>query len=194
MVMLTTSRAEADVARADMDSRRASILPQLNAQYSYDDLFGSRVGVVVRAQTTGGLSQFSEVNAARLRIQAALEDIRLTEQQLRRDVAAEIIQYEASKRRAAISRDASDTAGRVSESYMRQFIAGRRSWLDVMNALREAVTAQLSKADAEVTVMASAARLLLISGRWHPMFDQPISEETGPTDIPEPRQYGPRRP
>ncbi|MEZ5734540.1 MAG: TolC family protein [Novosphingobium sp.] len=187
-------RSQADVARAEMESTRASILPQLNAQYSYDDLFGSRVGVVVRAQTTGGLSQFSQVNAARLRIQSALEDVRVTEQQLRRDVAAEVIQYEAAKTRAAISRDASDTAARVSESYMRQFIAGRRSWLDVMNALREAVTAQLSKADAEVTVMASAARLLLRSGRWHPMFDQPVPAESDRLEIPEQRRFGPRKP
>jgi adhesin transport system outer membrane protein len=77
---------------------------------------------------------------------------------------------------------------------MRQFIAGRRSWLDVMNALREAVTAQLSKADAEVVVMSTAARLLLRSGRWHPMFERPVSDEADRQDLPEPRRFGPRRP
>lgn len=164
-------RAEADVARADVDTRKAAILPQLNAQYSYSDVFGSRVGVVVRAQSAGGLSQFSEVNSARLRIQSALENVRVTEQQLRRDIAADVILYESSRRRAEISTAASDTASRVSASYMRQFIAGRRSWLDVMNALREAVTAQLGKVDSEAAVMASASRLLIRSGRWRPVFD-----------------------
>jgi adhesin transport system outer membrane protein len=164
-------RSEADVAREEVSVRKSQILPQLNAQYSYDEVFGSRVGVVVRAQSTGGLSQVSEVNSARLRVQSALENIRTTEQQLRRDIASDVIQYEAAKRRAAISRDATDTAARVSASYMRQFIAGRRSWLDVMNALREAVTAQLGRADAEVNVMSSASRLLLRSGRWRPVFD-----------------------
>lgn len=164
-------RAEADVARADVDSRKAALLPQLNAQYSYSDVFGSRVGLVVRAQSAGGLSQFSEVNSARLRIQSALENVRVTEQQLRRDIAADVILYESSRRRAEISTAASDTASRVSASYMRQFIAGRRSWLDVMNALREAVTAQLGKVDSEVAVMASASRLLIRSGRWRPAFD-----------------------
>ena len=42
-------RSEADIARADLEARRAAILPQLNGQYTYDDVFGSRVGVVVRA-------------------------------------------------------------------------------------------------------------------------------------------------
>jgi len=163
-------RATADVARAVLEGRNASILPQLNAQYSYDDVFGSRVGVVVRAQNTGGLSQFSEVASARLRIQAALENIRVAEQQLRRDIEASLIQYEAAKRRAEISESAATTAARVSASYTRQFIAGRRSWLDVMNALREAVSAEIGRADAEVTAMSTAATLLLQSGRWRPVF------------------------
>lgn len=168
--------AQVDVARATVDASKASLLPQFDAQYSYDDIFKSRLGVVVRAQTNGGLSQFSEVTSARLRVQAALEDQRVAEQQLRRDVANDVIEYEAAKKRAAISTRASETAGRVSESYVRQFIAGRRSWLDVMNALREAVNAQIGKSDAEVSAMAASMRLLLRSGRWHPNFTEPAPQ------------------
>ncbi len=78
--------------------------------------------------------------------------------------------------RAQISTGASETAARVSESYMRQFITGRRSWLDVMNALREAVTAQLGKVDAESVAMSAAVRLTLRSGRWHPEFSNATAE------------------
>lgn len=169
--------ATADVARADFDARKASILPQVNAQYSYDDVFGGRAGVVLRAQTTGGLSQLSDVESARLRIQSALENVRVAEQQLRRTVATDLIEFDAAKARAEISTGASITARAVSESYMRQFIAGRRSWLDVMNALREAVTAQLGKVDAEATAMSTRVRLFLRSGRWHPVFQQNSSSE-----------------
>ncbi len=168
-----------DVARADLDSRKASIFPQLNAQYSYDDVFGSRVGMVLRQQTSGGLSQISQIESSRLRIQGALEDVRVTDQQLRRQVANDLIDYDAAKARATISMSASDTASRVSESYMRQFIAGRRSWLDVMNALREAVTAQLGKVDAQVAAMATSVRLILRSGRWHPVFEKSAGEPAG---------------
>ena len=89
-----------------------------------------------------------------------------------------------AKRRAAISTDASDTASRVSASYMRQFIAGRRSWLDVMNALREAVTAQLSQVDSELSVMSAASRLMLRSGRWRPQFED-LSEDLRPNAGPD---------
>jgi adhesin transport system outer membrane protein len=169
-------RSLVSVAEADLDASRASILPQVNAQYSYDDVFGSRVGVVLRQQTNGGLSQFSEVERSRLRIQGALEDVRVSEQQLRREIANEVIELDAARARAQISTGASETAARVSESYMRQFITGRRSWLDVMNALREAVTAQLGKVDAESVAMSAAVRLTLRSGRWHPEFSDATAD------------------
>ena len=169
--------AEADVARAERDSVRASIFPQLNAQYSYDEFNHSRVGLALRAQTLGGLAQFSQVEASRLRVDAALEQARVAEQQLRREVASDIIEYDSSRVRSSISLGASETAAKVSASYMRQFIAGRRSWLDVMNALREAVNAQIDRADSEVSAMASAVRLLLVSGRWRPEFpEKPVYE------------------
>ena len=163
--------AQVDVARADLSARRAAILPQINAQYSYDRIFGSRVGAVLRAQNDGGLSQFSQVNSARLRIDAAQEDLRSAEEQLRREVASDLIEFQAATSRAVISSTAAETADRVSESYMRQFIAGRRSWLDVMNALREAVQAEIGRSDAQVTAMATSVRLLIESGRWRPRFD-----------------------
>jgi adhesin transport system outer membrane protein len=163
-------RSLVTVAEAELDASKASILPQVNAQYTYDDVFGSRVGMVLRQQTSGGLSQFSEVDRSRLRIQSALEDVRVSEQQLRREIANEVIELDAARARAQISTGASETAARVSESYMRQFITGRRSWLDVMNALREAVTAQLGKVDAEASAMSAAVRLTLRTGRWHPEF------------------------
>jgi adhesin transport system outer membrane protein len=162
-------QAETDIARADYDSRRAAIFPQLNAQYTYNDVFGSRVGVVVRAQNNG-LGQFTQVDSARLRIQSSLESSRVQEQQLRRDIETALIQYDSARRRSEISLSAASTAARVSASYTRQFIAGRRSWLDVMNALREAVTAEIGRSEAEVTVTATAVQLLLRSGRWRPVF------------------------
>lgn len=169
--------AEADVARAEYDSRKAAILPQLSAQYTHDEFFGSRVGLAVRAQSSGGLSQFSEVNGARLRIDSALEARRQAELRLRREIASDVIQYDAAKARASISTRASATASNVADSYMRQFIAGRRSWLDVMNALREAVNAQIGKADAEQAALSAAVRLTLRSGRWRPNFTGPEQRE-----------------
>ncbi|HWK37123.1 TolC family protein, partial [Sphingomonas sp.] len=150
---------ETDTLKHEADIAKAQILPQLNGQYVYSDLYGSRVGVALKMQTSNGLAQFSALESARLRVDAANQQTRVAQQQLKSQMASDVIAYEASRSRASISRGASDAADRVSDSYMRQFIAGRRSWLDMMNALREAVNAQIGQADAEITAMAAAVRL-----------------------------------
>jgi adhesin transport system outer membrane protein len=119
-------------------------------------------------QASGGLSQLSAVTSANARYAQSLDQIQLAERQLRQEVANEVQNFDSAIRRALASREAAVSSQRVSQSYMRQFIAGRRSWLDVMNSLRESVTAQSSLAQAEITAMSTSVRLQLRSGRWQP--------------------------
>lgn len=157
---------EANAAQSEIKVARSSLYPQLNAVYSYSDFVGSRVGLGVRLQTSNGLSQFSAISAASARYDQAVNQVQLSVRQLRQSVAGDVIALEASMARAAVSSRASQTAARVSESYMRQFIAGRRSWLDVMNSLREYLSSRSSLAQAQVSAMALETKLNLRSGRW----------------------------
>jgi adhesin transport system outer membrane protein len=64
------------------------------------------------------------------------------------------------------SLDAAASAERVRQSYLRQFISGRRSWLDVMNSFQETTSADISVVDTETTALSAMDRLLLLTGRW----------------------------
>ncbi len=161
--------AQVDVARADLDGRKAALLPQIGAQYTYDVFLGHRIGAVVRAQNDA--TQLPQVNAARTRITQAQDNRLSSEVELRREVASDLILYRSSRVQVRVGHEAAVTAVAVSESFMRQYIAGRRSWLDVMNQLREAVNAQIQESDSQVAVMATAVRLTIESGRWRPTFD-----------------------
>ncbi len=55
------------------------------------------------------------------------------------------------------------------ESYMRQFTSGRRTWLDVMNAVREANTAEIDVIEARMSAQSSLSRIMLLSGQWAPL-------------------------
>lgn len=159
---------EADAARSEIQIAKASLFPRVAAQYSYNEITGSRYGIGLRMQASGGLSQLSAVTSANARYAQSLDQIQLAERQLRQEVASEVQSFDSAIRRALASREAAVSSQRVSQSYMRQFIAGRRSWLDVMNSLRESVTAQSSLAQAEITAMSTSVRLQLRSGRWQP--------------------------
>lgn len=160
--------AQTLVARAETRQARRAILPQLSAQYSYNDIIGSRAGIAITAQTSGGLSNLAAADAARARETSTELDVVTAERELRERVANDLVENAAARGRIASSGTATTSAENVTESFKRQFIAGRRTWLDVMNATREATAAELGSSDAEFSAMASAARILLQTCRWQP--------------------------
>lgn len=163
-------QAETLVARADVRIAEADIMPNLSAQYSHNEVTGDRVALVLRASTSGGLSQLSTLQAAKLRRQASELQITTAERTLQDSVNVDLVEN-ASTRGRIVSNETALTASRtVTESYQRQFTAGRRTWLDVMNAVREATSAELAESDAEISAMASAARILLRTCRWQPQL------------------------
>jgi outer membrane protein, adhesin transport system len=160
--------AEVEVAEADRRISEAQIFPQLSAQYARNEVIGDRVGLVLRAQTNGGLSSVSTAQAARLRARSSELQVGVAERELREAVILDLVENNAARNRIESSSLAAESAQAVTESFVRQFITGRRTWLDVMNAVREATTARLGETEAEVSAMASSARILLRTCRWQP--------------------------
>jgi outer membrane protein, adhesin transport system len=166
-------RFQAAETKADAEIARASALPQLSGQYSYDEIFGHRVGLVLRAQTDGGLSRFAAAEAAGLRRQSSEFQILAAERGLRDQVVADLEDYQSSCSRLVSGKAAADSAQRVTESYLRQFASGRRSWLDVMNAVRDAMTAEIDALDASTHRSAALSRIMLRTGVWQPGGERP---------------------
>lgn len=169
-------KAEILIADADVQVRRSALFPQLNAQYQKPVYGPDRVGVVLRAQTDGGLSRFSAVTVAQERRATAEIAILANERELREVVEADLLENSVARERASTSSLSATSAQAVTDSFMRQFVAGRRTWFDVMNAVRESMTARLGEVDARVSAMASATRLLMRSGRWTIQADQEAGE------------------
>lgn len=161
-------RLEAEVADADARIARAQTLPQLNAQYGYGEFNGHQVGLAVRMQMDGGLSRFAVADAARLRQVSSEARIGTAERELRDILVIDHVEYESASARAETTRFSADASQRVTESYMRQFTSGRRTWLDVMNAVRESTTAQIDALDAQVNMLVYLSRLMMRTGQWQP--------------------------
>jgi adhesin transport system outer membrane protein len=161
-------RAEVLIARADTKVAKAGLFPQLLGQLSHNEITGTRAGVALRAQTGAGLSQLSAVTSARARMDASEFNISTAERQLREALRLDFVTNKAARDRVAAGSRAQTTSEMVTESYKRQFIAGRRTWLDVMNAVRESTSSEMSVADAEVGAMASNARIWLRTCGWQP--------------------------
>ena len=166
-------QAEALVARADQKLARAQYLPRLSAQFSSNEVTGERVGLAFSAATNGGLSQFEAERSARIRREAAEIRVGAADVDLQTALAADFAENGNARDRIASSRDAAQSARAVTDSFQRQFVVGRRSWLDVLNAALEVTQADVAARDAEVSAMASAARIQLRTCRWQP--EPPVS-------------------
>lgn len=162
------SRAEALVARADQKAAKASLYPQLVGQLSSNEILGERVGVALRAQTGNGLSRFAAVDGARERVNATDEAVVTAQRDLREALRLDFVNNATARERVVAALTAATSSRLVTESYQRQFIAGRRTWLDVMNSLQESSSTRLAVVDAEIAAMATAARIQLRTCNWEP--------------------------
>ena len=165
---LARLRGEVLIAQADARVAKASIMPEVVGQVTHNEITGTRAGIVLRAQTGNGLSKFAESEAARTRVDAALFNVSTAERELRESLQLDFVNNRSARERVAANAQASMTSELVTESYKRQFITGRRTWLDVMNASREATNSKLSVAEAEISAMASNAHIWLRTCGWQP--------------------------
>jgi len=145
---------------------RSRLFPQIVAQASQSEVLGARFGVALRLQTGNGLSQFSAVDSAKADVLAAEYETATAEREIRELIKVDYLTFVAGRNRVVASERASRTSDLVTESYKRQFIAGRRTWLDVMNAVREAQAASLTESEAELSALAAYTRLMARSCNW----------------------------
>jgi adhesin transport system outer membrane protein len=167
---------EEEAAEAEVDLRRASYKPQVSLRYEHGSASAplngipgyttSRVMVVVEAQPGAGLSALSGVDAAiarrestRLQRDTALRD-------LRERVSMDWDELIAAANRLANSLVASGSSKEVFESYARQYTAGRKTWLDVLNTVREATQSDLAVVDSRAQVTGARLRLQLETGNF----------------------------
>lgn len=161
--------AEADVAAAEVALRKSTLFPEIGARYLHyvgERDLDDELGLVMRFQSGGGFSNFTAVGAARRREEAARRAVDSAVRDQRERILTELAAYTSAVRQAEAGFEAAAAAAEVTESFQRQFAAGRRTWPEVLNAVREAVTARLTQVDAESRAASAYIRLMLISGTW----------------------------
>ena len=156
---------------ATIDERRAELAPEvyLRAErqygnYSYRNASPeNRLFLGLSSRFGAGLSSLSNVEAAQAQHQAALADIEVQSRALNEQVLADHALASSTQGRLAALKASLDAAVQVSESYDRQFLAGRKTWLDVMNAARELAQTELQLADIASAQVVLSWRLAILT-------------------------------
>jgi adhesin transport system outer membrane protein len=160
---------EMQTADADIGVQRSAYLPKVvlrldrptgGAQTDH----GARAMLVLTMQPGAGLSARAGVDAAVARRAGARAAHDAAEREVRERFTLDWTEAEASRQRLGNAGDASTTSTQVFESYARQYVIGRKSWNDVLNAVREATQAQLALEDTRAQALAASLRLAAQTG------------------------------
>lgn len=169
-------RSEADGFEANVRSARSVLYPQVSLGYEYgkthggisDGLIDEETFLTVQFQPGAGLSVASSVTAAKQRKLAALDTLEAEKRELRRQIKFAWNEYVSASIQLEPSKMLVEATDSVVESYLRQYAVGKKSWLDVLNAQREATQAKNTLVDYEVLYLTSLYRLKIILNEINP--------------------------
>lgn len=180
-VSIKRYKFEAEAAEAEAKEVRAQALPQVSfqaqRQIGNSMLPGApgfdAYGLVVSYAPGGGFSSAVTASAAIHRARSASIHVETVRRELSDKLNQEYNEYEFSLLRRASLQQSASLAGDISASYDRQYLVGRKSWLDLMNSVRERAQTRLQLADAEGSVLGSSRRLMIYIDGTSP-FDAPV--------------------
>ena len=161
---------EEQAADANIAAKRSVYYPSLLARFEKD--FGlsddERGLLVLSIQPGAGLSSLTEVDAAKARKLSLSQNRDAALRAIRQQVTEDWHGLQGAKMRLEGSANANNLSDAVYQSYKRQYEIGRKSWVEVLNALRELTQSQNSYEDARAQVLVSTLRLKALTGSLMP--------------------------
>ena len=161
--------ATARVAEAEIAERKADTKPEVYLRverqmgnFSVSDApAANRVFIGMSTRFGAGLSTLSQVGGAQARYESALEDIESARMALAEQVSSDYMLAASAQSRLVLLESSLQSAQAISQAWDRQFLTGQKSWLDVMNSVRELAQVELQIADVKASALLLTWRLAL---------------------------------
>ena len=155
-------------AEAQIQVKKSLLWPQLSANFdtynggsTYPD---NMAYLSLNFQPGNGLSSLSSIREAEAQ-KTVSESSGLTgKKDIQDRIRIDFNLHESSFSQIDVLKELSESTNDVYESYLRQFAASRKTWLEVLNARREATQAKYSLADARWNFYVSSLRLKINAG------------------------------
>ena len=165
--ILRRLEAQAEVASAEARLRHAQGLPQIVLRH--ENTQGGQqpsrsTYVALEYQTGAGLSNLRQGQEAEARYQAALAEKEAARRSVIETTSADWADLASFKTQTSDLQAQVQAQALVHESYMRQYVVGRKNWIELLNAQRELAQARYALADVEWGGLRSQLRLQLTTG------------------------------
>ena len=157
----------------EIDIKKAVLYPTVYAKYEknwFDENNNTNTGrndslfkIGVEYLPGAGLSSLSAIDSAKADLLTLSRDKENLELELKQKINSELSDYEFTYNRYNNYTLAVESNQQTQESYKRLFVAGKRSWLDVLNAERELINAQISLSDVQAYLVTTPIKFKIFS-------------------------------
>jgi adhesin transport system outer membrane protein len=177
--LVAQRRVEVDNARAQALVRRSSMFPRFavrlehlsGASGALGVLNESRMSLVMQYLPDAGFASYSGYQAAASRIEAAQAQVDADENDARLRSRSNWSDYSATRVQVGELQAQLKALESAAESFMRQFEAGRKSWLEVVNTYLEVIDTRIALSQAISARDQSALRLVVNAGSFWPWLE-----------------------
>lgn len=155
---------QSESLRYDLQAQKASQWPEIYARaqkpFATSGVVStsSNVFVGLRYQPGAGFSSFAQAKSALARLESSEQSIEAMRREIRDQVQTDIEELASTQGRVDVLQQAVASSALVFDSYLRQFVAGRRTWPEVLNAVRENGDNRLSLVDAQALLLGAVYR------------------------------------
>ena len=160
------------VQEAIAKGTRASLWPNISLQHR-EQLEGARFDpssdatlLVAQYQTTNGLKAYQGARSEKAKVAAAESRLRATRANLQAQVRSDSAQLLALATQINAQTGAANSSTALVDSYRRQFEVGRKTWVELLNAQREAHDARIQLANLQRAYWQVNLRLMLQAMHW----------------------------
>lgn len=176
---------QVEAAKQGVMALQSARYPTFYAQYEYDYYHDSEsndnegeFSVGLSYDPGAGLSNLALAKASESRVQSLVQSKEASRRLVLETIQTQYQQFASAKDQERSLIAAVAGAQIVVSSYRRQFIAGRKSWLEVLNAVREHSQYQIQLVETRASIIASYYKLQVDFGMmsWQ-QFDQSRQSE-----------------
>jgi len=165
---------EVELARVASDLAVANMLPSLHAKFEQDVYTatqhgetpqGTRLGVVLQGSIEGlGFTGWKRIKSSDARVDAAKRDVENARNDVNRQAQALLTDLQSLQLVLQSYEQLVMSTAETLASFMRQYDAGRKSWVDVLNTQRELSDARLSLEQTRSSLLETRLRLAVELG------------------------------
>jgi len=178
------AEAQVEEQKGQARNARASLWPELSLQHRRQldgtefDPSNDATLFVLSFQTNNGVQGLFGYRAEQERIAAVQAQLRAADQTVASTLAIDKAQLSAIGAQLEVQFEAAKSSAALVDSFIRQFEAGRKSWLEVLNAQREANDAMIQSINVRRNYWFANEKLALDAMYWD-RFGAEIISDTG---------------